>query len=83
MLTSFRTPQTRPPHLHGVTRRAVLQAGLAAGVPRSAWPRRHPAMVWGAAAGQLKRGGIRSRRCPCTGGEGAGVHVLCAIGMGE
>jgi peptide/nickel transport system substrate-binding protein len=58
MLTPSRTPQTRPPHLHGVTRRAVLHAGLAAGVTLSAWPLQHPAMVWGAEDGQPKRGGI-------------------------
>ena len=58
MLTPSRTPQPRPPHLHGVSRRAVLQAGLAAGVTLSAWPLQPPSMVWGAAAGQPKRGGI-------------------------
>jgi peptide/nickel transport system substrate-binding protein len=67
MLPPSRTPQTRPPHLHGVTRRAVLQAGLAAGVTLSAWPLPHPSMVWGAEDGQLKRGGIlrvRGRDAP-------------------
>ena len=64
MLTPSRTPQPHLPHLHGVSRRVVLQAGLAAGVTRTAWPRQHPSMVWGAEDGQPKRGGIRSRRCP-------------------
>src|SRR6266540_2421942 len=58
MLTPSRTLQPLPPHLHGVTRRAVLQAGLAAGVTLSARPLQHSSMVWGAEAGQPKRGGI-------------------------
>jgi hypothetical protein len=45
MLTPSRTPQPRPPHLHGVSRRVVLHAGLATGVTRSAWLLQHPLMV--------------------------------------
>ena len=52
------TPQTRPRHSHRVTRRALLQAGLAAGVTLSTWPV-HPSPAPGAAeAGPPKRGGI-------------------------
>ena len=42
----------------GVRRRDLLKAGLAAGVTLSAWPLGHPSALWGAEAGQPKRGGI-------------------------
>jgi hypothetical protein len=58
MLTQYRTAQTRPPHLHGVTRRELLTAGLTAGVALSAKPLYAPPALWGADAGQPKRGGI-------------------------
>jgi peptide/nickel transport system substrate-binding protein len=40
-----------------VSRRALLQAGLAAGMTLSAWPLATPAPLWGAEAGTPKRGG--------------------------
>ena len=39
-------------------RRDMLKAGLAAGATLSAWPLCSPAVLWGAEAGQPKRGGI-------------------------
>ena len=42
----------------GMRRRAFLRAGLAAGVTLSAWPLSHPPALWGAEAGQPRRGGI-------------------------
>ena len=45
-------------HVRGVRRRDLLKAGLAAGVTLSAWPLRTPLVLWGAEAGQPKRGGI-------------------------
>ena len=47
-----------PHKTQGVRRRDLLQAGLAAGVTLSAWPLARPAVLWGAEAGQPKRGGI-------------------------
>jgi ABC-type transport system substrate-binding protein len=47
-----------PQKTQGVNRRELLKAGLAAGVTLSAWPLSHPATLWGAEAGQPKRGGI-------------------------
>jgi len=41
-----------------VRRRDLLKAGLAAGVTLSAWPLSRPPALWGAEAGQPKRGGI-------------------------
>ena len=41
-----------------LSRRHLLQAGLAAGVTLSTWPLTRPSESWGAAAGQPKRGGI-------------------------
>src|SRR5215510_11510059 len=52
------TPQAHPRVLPGVRRRDVLKAGLAAGVTLSTWPLHHPPTLWGAEAGQPKRGGI-------------------------
>src|SRR5262245_53524413 len=51
-------PQTRPQSLHGVTRRALLHAGLAASVTLSTWPFPRPPALWAAEAGQPKRGGM-------------------------
>jgi peptide/nickel transport system substrate-binding protein len=47
-----------PQKTRGVSRRAFLQAGLAAGVTLSAWPLSTPVPLWGAEAGTPKRGGI-------------------------
>jgi peptide/nickel transport system substrate-binding protein len=52
------TPQAYPRGMQGVRRRDLLKAGLAAGVTLSAWPPYHPPVLWGAEAGQPKRGGI-------------------------
>jgi peptide/nickel transport system substrate-binding protein len=41
-----------------VRRRELLKAGLAASVTLSAWPLAQPPALWGAEAGQPKRGGI-------------------------
>src|SRR5215470_1211935 len=57
--------ETQPAHAqqaHGVSRRALLQAGLAAGVTLSAWPLRSPPALWGAETGQPRRGGILRAR---------------------
>src|SRR5262245_49907698 len=51
-------PQTRPQPLYGVTRRALLHAGLAASVTLSTWPFQHALAPWAAEAGPPKRGGI-------------------------
>jgi peptide/nickel transport system substrate-binding protein len=48
---------TRPQHAHGLSRRTLLQAGLAAGATLSAWPLYSPPTLWSAAAGPPKRGG--------------------------
>src|SRR2546425_1077950 len=51
--------RTQHPHkTSGVSRRELLKAGLAAGVTLSAWPLSHPPALWGAEAGQPRRGGI-------------------------
>src|SRR2546426_77017 len=49
---------TRPRHAHGLSRRALLQAGLAAGATLSAWPFSSLPTLWSAEAGPPKRGGI-------------------------
>jgi peptide/nickel transport system substrate-binding protein len=51
-------PTQQPQQTRGVRRRELLQAGLAAGVTLSAWPMVQPPALWGAEAGQPKRGGI-------------------------
>jgi len=51
-----------PQKTRGVSRRKFLQAGLAAGVTLSAWPLSTPSPLWGAEAGQPKRGGILRTR---------------------
>ena len=50
--------QANPRNPQGVYRRDLLKAGLAAGVTLSTWSLHHPAVLWGADAGQPKRGGI-------------------------
>jgi peptide/nickel transport system substrate-binding protein len=52
------TRQVQAQQTQGVRRRELLKAGLAAGVTLSAWPLARPAVLWGAEAGQPKRGGI-------------------------
>jgi peptide/nickel transport system substrate-binding protein len=52
------TRQTHTQQANGVSRRALLKAGLAAGMTVSAWPLSHPSVLWGADAGQPRRGGI-------------------------
>ena len=50
--------QAYPGEARGVHRRDLLKAGLVAGVTLSTWPLHTPAVLWGAEAGQPKRGGI-------------------------
>ena len=50
--------QAHPSHVQGLRRRDLLKAGLAAGVTLSTWPLHHPSTLWGAEAGQPRRGGI-------------------------
>src|SRR5882724_4774709 len=50
--------QADPRKSQGVRRREVLKAGLAAGITLSTWPLHQPSALWGAEAGQPKRGGI-------------------------
>jgi peptide/nickel transport system substrate-binding protein len=52
------TPQTRPYHRHGITRRTLLHSGLAASVTLSTWPFPPAPALWAAEAGPPKRGGI-------------------------
>jgi peptide/nickel transport system substrate-binding protein len=52
------TRQAHAQQANGVRRRDLLQAGLAAGVALSALPLSSPSALWGAEAGQPKRGGI-------------------------
>src|SRR5881397_679418 len=52
------TPSTRPQPIPGMTRRALLQAGLAASVTLSTWPLPQAPALWAAEAGPPKRGGI-------------------------
>jgi peptide/nickel transport system substrate-binding protein len=54
----MKTPQAHSRVTQGVRRRDLLKAGLAAGVTLSTWPLHDPATLWGAEAGQPKRGGI-------------------------
>ena len=54
----MQTLQRHPRGTQGVRRRDLLKAGLAAGVALSAWPLARPSALWGAEAGQPKRGGI-------------------------
>jgi len=50
--------QADPRKSQSVHRRELLKAGLAAGVTLSTWPLHQPPALWGAEAGQPKRGGI-------------------------
>jgi len=50
--------QAHPGETRDVRRRDLLKAGLVAGVTLSTWPLQSPAVLWGAEAGQPKRGGI-------------------------
>jgi len=50
--------QAHPGPPRDVRRRDLLKAGLAAGVTLSTWPLHTPSVLWGAEAGQPKRGGI-------------------------
>src|SRR5215471_9339263 len=52
------TEPVRLGHATGISRRAVLKAGLTAGAVLSALPLSQPTTLWGAEAGQPKRGGI-------------------------
>ena len=54
----MRTQQAHSHQARRVSRRQLLQASLATGVTLSTWPLSRPAMLWGAEAGQPKRGGI-------------------------
>lgn len=47
-----------PQQTRGMRRRDLLKTSLTAGLTLSAWPLAHPAALWGAEAGQPKRGGI-------------------------
>ena len=49
-------------HANGVSRRALLKAGLVTGVTLSAWPLWSPPALWGTEAGQPRRGGILRAR---------------------
>ena len=56
---------TRPTQHHAtqtISRRQLLQTGLAAGATLAAWPLSHPTAVWSAEAGTPKRGGILRAR---------------------
>jgi peptide/nickel transport system substrate-binding protein len=46
-----------PQHAQGLSRRQLLQAGLAAGATLSAWPLYGPQALWGGEAGTPKHGG--------------------------
>src|SRR5712691_6931046 len=52
------TPQAHPRVIQGLPRRELLKAGLAVGAALSAWPLARSSALWGAEAGQPKRGGI-------------------------
>src|SRR5215470_5473309 len=50
--------QAHPHQARRVSRRRLLQAGLAAGVTLWVWPLSRPTPLWGAEAAPPKRGGI-------------------------
>ncbi len=52
------TQQAHPQRGRSVSRRQLLQAGLAAGVTLSTWPLYRPSTLWGAEERQPKHGGI-------------------------
>ena len=50
---------TQHPHkTRGMSRRTLLQTGLAAGATLSLWPLARPPALWGAEVGQPRHGGI-------------------------
>src|SRR5919109_1500372 len=51
-------PNAHPRQAQGLSRRELLQAGLAAGAVLSTWPLYRPSVLWGAEAGAPRRGGI-------------------------
>jgi peptide/nickel transport system substrate-binding protein len=51
-------PTQHPQQTRGVHRRDLLKAGLVAGVTLSAGPLAGPSVLWGAEAGQPRRGGV-------------------------
>src|SRR5499433_2451732 len=53
---SMHTPHT--PKTHGMRRRELLKAGLAAGATLALWPLARPSALWGAEAGPPRRGGV-------------------------
>src|SRR5712692_6077090 len=55
---SMEPQQTHAQQANGVSRRALLKAGLAAGMTVSVGSLSHPSVLWGAEAGQPRRGGI-------------------------
>src|SRR5215813_9161743 len=55
---SMNLQQAHPGEARSVRRRALLKAGFVAGVTLSTWPLHTPSVLWGAEAGQPKRGGI-------------------------
>src|SRR5215470_12500243 len=54
----MKTPSVNAGETRGVSRRELLQAGLAAGATLSLWSLARPPVLWGADTGQPKRGGI-------------------------
>src|SRR5213593_3287772 len=52
------TWQAHAQQASGISRRALLKAGLASGVTLSTWPLHRSPVLWGAEAGQPRRGGI-------------------------
>jgi peptide/nickel transport system substrate-binding protein len=48
----------QPRHTHGLSRRDLLKAGLAAGAALSIWSPYRPPVLWGEEAGPPRRGGI-------------------------
>jgi peptide/nickel transport system substrate-binding protein len=55
---SMETPHANRSSAQGLSRRELLQAGLAAGAALSAWPRYGSQALWAEEAGLPKRGGI-------------------------
>src|SRR5262249_39258470 len=54
----MQTPSVNAGKTRGVSRRELLQAGLAAGATLSLWPLARPPALWGAEPGQPRRGGV-------------------------
>ena len=50
--------QTHPENSAALSRRALLQAGITAGMTLSALPLYSPSALWSAETGQPRRGGI-------------------------